>query len=174
MKARRLCLGVAFLGLVACGEEDSPPPKLKYDLPHEVFDGRHGGITAVFKGGDTNGYLELKLHDDKGDLEIYLGTNEKVTEPFDLPLDATVEIEFADYDGRKVTLRPRDRDQNMDERGIENIRNGMTNYFVFPTQDGEDASWLVGVDFQSLVVVRFSLDGAEFATEGFVLAPHIH
>lgn len=25
----------------------------------------HGGVPAAFRGGDANGYLELKLHDDK-------------------------------------------------------------------------------------------------------------
>ena len=79
---------------------------------HEHHDGPHQGVPASFRGGDVTGHLELKLHDDKGDLELWLGEDAEITRPFDLPLDARAEIEFVDVGGRKVTLRPRNRTRN--------------------------------------------------------------
>ena len=51
---------------------------------------------------------------------------------------------------------------------------GKTNYFIYPTQSNEDASWLKGKHFQSIVIVRFSRDGSTFVSEEFVLKPHVH
>lgn len=141
---------------------------------HEHHDGPHDGILAKFQGGETGGHLELKLHDDKGDLELWLAQDEKITQPFDLPLDAVVEIEFVDVDGRKVTLRARNQDANEDESGTPNVRDGKTNYFIYPSQEGEDASWLKGLEFQSIVIVRFTDANKEFRSEEFVLKPHTH
>ncbi|MBK8975038.1 MAG: hypothetical protein IPM29_03865 [Planctomycetes bacterium] len=141
---------------------------------HEHVEGPHHGVPATFSGGETKGYLELKLHDDKGDLELWLAEDAGRERPFDLPLDAVVEIEFVDVQGRKVTLRPRDTTTNEDEDGTPNIHDGKTHYFIFPSQDGEDASWLTGKEFQSIVIVRFSRGGQAFASEEFVLKPHSH
>lgn len=141
---------------------------------HEHHDGPHHGVPASFRGGDVTGHLELKLHDDKGDLELWLGEDAEITRPFDLPLDARPEIEFVDVGGRKVTLRPRNRTKNEDEVGNPNIRDGKTNYFIFPSQNGEDASWLKGKEFQSIVIVRFSRHNQPFVSEEFVLKPHVH
>ena len=141
---------------------------------HEHVEGPHDGIPASFNGGNTTGHLELKLHDDKGDLELWLAQDAGYQKPFDLPLDATVEIEFVDVGGRKVTLRPRNKTKNEDEDGKPNVRDGKTNYFIFPSQDNEDAAWLMGKQFQSIVVVRFARDGQAFASEEFVCKPHVH
>lgn len=141
---------------------------------HEHVEGPHHGVPATFSGGDVNGHLELKLHDDKGDLELWLAGDASYATPFDLSLDAAIEIEFVDVEGRKVVLRPRDTSRNEDEDGQPNIRDGATNYFIFPSQEGEDASWLVGKEFQSIVVVRFSRGGQAFVSEEFVLKPHTH
>lgn len=141
---------------------------------HEHHDGPHGGVPAAFQGGGVKGHLELKLHDDKGDLELWLAEDDRFQRPFDLPTDATVDIEFVDVKGRKVTLRARNRDQNEDEDGKPNVRGVNTNYFIFPGQSGEDASWLQGKTFQSIVVVRFARAGQSFASEEFVLKPHVH
>ena len=91
-----------------------------------------------------------------------------------MPLDAGVEIELVDVGGRKITLRPRNQTENEDEDGNANIRDGKTNYFIFPGQSGEDASWLEGEEFQSIVIVRFSRGDQPFVSEEFVLKPHVH
>jgi hypothetical protein len=141
---------------------------------HEHVEGPHHGILATFSGGQMKGHLEFKLHDDKGDLELWIAEDAKFERPFDLPLDASIEVDFVDLQGRKVALRPRDADRNEDEDGKPNVRDGRTNYFIFPSQDGEDASWLMGKEFQSIVILRFSRDGQAFVSEEFVLKPHAH
>lgn len=141
---------------------------------HEHVEGPHHGVPATFTGGAIEGHVELKLHDDKGDLELWLAEDAAYARPFDLPLDSTIEIEFIDVGNRKVTLRPRNLTNNEGEDGKANIRDGTTNYFIFPSKEGEDASWLVGKSFQSIVVVRFQRDGQAFASEEFVLKPHAH
>ncbi|MFT4512268.1 MAG: hypothetical protein ACI91B_000957, partial [Planctomycetota bacterium] len=74
---------------------------------HEHIEGPHHGLPATFAGGEQRGHLELKLHDDKGDLELWLSRDAKLSQPFDLPIDSTIEIEFIDFEGKKVTLRAR-------------------------------------------------------------------
>ena len=51
---------------------------------HEHVEGPHHGVPATFAGGGVSGHLELKLHDDKGDLELWLGQDIKLAKPFDL------------------------------------------------------------------------------------------
>jgi hypothetical protein len=141
---------------------------------HEHVEGPHHGVPAKFTGGGATGHLELKLHDDKGDLELWLYEDDKMTKPFDLPLASTVAIEFVDKAGKKVTLRPRNADKNEDEDGKPNVRDGKTNYFIFPGAGGEDASWLQGKQFQSIAVVRFQREQTAFASEELMLKPHVH
>lgn len=90
------------------------------------------GILAEFRGEPDRGHLELKLHDDKGDLELWLAKDAAMTQPFDLPLSTRIEISFPDMDHRTVRLAPRDEVRNEDEDGNANIRDGRTNYFIFP------------------------------------------
>ena len=141
---------------------------------HEHSDGPHHGLVATFAGGGLNGFLELKLHDDKGDLELWLANDEKISEPFDLPIGSEIQIEFIDVNGKTVTLRARNHDKNEDEAGNPNNRNGETHYFIYPSADGEDASWLQGKQFSSIVVVRWTSDGSAMQSEEFVLKPHVH
>jgi hypothetical protein len=141
---------------------------------HEHADGPHDGVLAEFRGGDAAGHLELKLHDDKGDLELWLAQDEQFTKPLDLPMDASIEVEFIDHAGKKVTMRARNATTNEDESGNPNVRAGLTNYFIFPGSSGEDAAWLRGREFQSIVVVRFTRSGVVLASEEFVLKPHTH
>ena len=163
-----LAFTLALLVLVACNKASGSTRHT-----HAHAHGPHDGMVASFEGGSTSGHLELKLHDDKGDLELWLGQDDRLTTPFDLPLDATLEVDVID-NGRRIILRPRNRSQNEDESDKPNIRNGKTNYFIFPGQSGEDASWLKGKKFKSLVVVRFTRDGSEFISQEFTLAPHTH
>jgi hypothetical protein len=144
------------------------------DHGHEHKDGPHAGIPATFAGGGILGHLELKLHEDLGDLELWLSHDEHFSKTFDLPLSSEIEIEFIDLGGRKIALRPRNQEENEDESGKPNVRDGRTNYFVYPSVAAEDASWLRGKTFQSIVVVRFARDGTEFVSEEFVVKPHAH
>ncbi len=130
---------VAFLFafLVACGGVDQP--KDEDDHGHEHTSPHHG-IVAPFEGG----HLELKLHDDKGDLELWLATDPNINK------------------------------DNEDEDGLPNIRDGKTNYFIFPGDTGADASWLQGKDFKATVKVSFDHAGKAHASEEFELVPHTH
>ena len=164
-----LAFVLALVGLAACNEARGST----IGTAGHVH-GPHDGLVAPFQGGSMSGHLELKLHDDKGDLELWLGHDKSLSTPFDLPLETVVEVEFTDRDGRKVALRPRNRSRNEDESGTPNIRDGQTNYFIFPSQAGEDPSWLQGKEFKSLVIVRFTRDGSEFVSLKMKLAPHTH
>ena len=136
--------------------------------------GPHDGLIAGFQGGDTIGYLELKLHDDKGDLELWLGHDRKLELPFHLSLDANPEVEFLDRDHRKIKLGVRDRVKNEGEDGTPHVTDNKTDYFIFPGATGADASWLKGVEFQSRVVVRFREAGVDYESMPMNLAPHTH
>lgn len=151
---------------------------------HDHADGGHahagGGSDGVLAritqpGVDEQaGYLRLKLHDDKGDLELWLARDAELAEPLDLPLDATITVTFTDKGNRAVTLRVRNAEQNEDEDGTPTVRDGKTNYFIFPSDSGEDAAWLKGAGFLATVKVSYSVDGKEFSTSPFVLRPHTH
>ncbi|HBP18002.1 MAG TPA: hypothetical protein DEA08_09440 [Planctomycetes bacterium] len=114
------------------------------------------------------------MHDDKGDLELWLARDAELAQPFDLPLDATITVTFTDKGNKTTTLRVRNRDKNEDEDGKANVREGKTNYFIFPGDTGEDATWLKGADFLATVKVAFTAEGKEHTTSPFVLRPHTH
>lgn len=149
---------------------------------HDHGEGGHdaegsNGVLARFIQADTKnkvGYLRLKLHDDKGDLELWLAKDAEMTQPFDLPLDGTATVTFTDKENKTTTLRVRNTDKNEDEDGKANVREGKTNYFIFPGDTGEDAAWLKGADFLATVKVAFSADGKDYVTSPFVLRPHTH
>ncbi len=164
-----LFLILPTLALVACSEASDISQST---APH--VHGPHDGVVAEFRTKTSSGYLEVKLHDDKGDLEVWLSEDNKFTKPFDLPLEATLEVEFTDKANRKVTLRPRNKTNNEDEAGVGNIRNAKTNYFIFPSQPGEDASWLKGKDFHAVVIVRAEQGNLALVSQQLKLAPHSH
>ena len=143
---------------------------------HEHGATPHEGVVAAFTGpgGVVAGHLELKLHDDKGDLELWLARDAKITQPFDLPLDATIRVEFIDVGNRVVELRARNGVKNEDEDGRANVRDGKTNYFIFPGETGADAKWLMGDKFASIVRVTFPAGGSGHVSEEFMLVPHTH
>lgn len=141
----------------------------------EHADEAHGPHDGVVRGfADGLGHLELKLHDDKGDLELWLAKDEKMATPYDLPLDASITVTFADHGNKAVSLAVRNREQNEDEDGTPTLRDGKTNYFIFPGDTGADASWLMGADFVSQVTVKIEADGKTFVTQPFELRPHTH
>ena len=113
-------------------------------------------------------------YDDKGDLELWLAKDAAIAAPFDLPLAATVRVQFVDVGNRTVELRVRNATKNEDEAGVANVRDGRTNYFIFPGESGADAAWLVGAKFASIVKVTFDADGRTYTSEEFMLVPHTH
>ena len=142
---------------------------------HGAGDGHtpHHGMMAALPHGA--GHLELKLHDDKGDLELWLTKDAEGDEPLDLPLTSVIRVTLVHDDKPKtVELRVRDSDKNEDEDGQPNIRDGKTNYFIFPGDTGSDASWLQGKQFKSKAVVAFDLSGEEVRSARFELVPHDH
>ena len=123
------------------------------------------------------GFLELKLHDDLGDLELWLASVNNTTggadAPLDFPADTVVRVAFPSHGGRVVNLRVRNREDNEDEDGVANMRVGRrTNYFIFPGESGEDAAWLCGQKWRGVAEVAFSSGGFSYACAPFVLVPH--
>lgn len=135
--------------------------------------GPHTGLVVPLKGTDgSTAYAELKLHDDKGDLEIWLARDAAITEPLDINLDSVIAVAFPELD-KNTELRVRNREKNEDEDGNPNIRGGLTHYFIFPGETGADASWLVG-EFRSQAVIRFTDGALGYESEPFTLVPHAH
>ncbi len=143
---------------------------------HEHGSGPHHGVLAklLTRAGKQVGFVELKLHDDKGDLELWIAKDEKMTNPLDFPLHSQVQIKFVDHGNKNVALRVRNTDQNEDEDGTANIRRGKTNYFIFPFAAEHNSRWLMGKDFSSIVLVSFEDAGTSYVSEEFVLKPHTH
>ena len=137
---------------------------------------RNHGICAPI--ADTNGqvvgWMELKLHDDKGDLELWLTTDSTMTQPMDTSPETKITATFPTLGDRTVRLKVRNSDGNEDEDGKTTMRDGMTNYFIFPGDTGTDASWLKGGAFKSVVTVTIGGWAATRASPAFVLTPHAH
>jgi hypothetical protein len=178
MKLLSCAVGIALV-LLAC---DKPADSKKKDSHghghghgHEHGEADDGVVARLTDAaGKDVGFVRLKLHDDKGDLELWLARDAKLTTPFDIPPETKITVTFADKGGRTVALRVRNRDKNEDEAGKPNVRDGKTNYFIFPGDSGEDASWLKGAGFMATVKVSFESDGKPFTTPAFVLRPHTH
>lgn len=135
--------------------------------------GPRAGFVVPLNGPDAPaGFAELKLHDDKGDLELWLATDAAMTTPLDLPLDTAITVAFPDK-GKSVELRVRNKEKDEDEDGKANVRNGKTNYFIFPGATGADSSWLMG-NFRSTATIQFSSEGKTLSAAPFTLAPHTH
>jgi len=139
-------------------------------------EGPHHGIVQPFTDGEgkTAGYVELKLHGDAGDLELWIAKDEAMQRPFDLPLSARVTLMFTSMGNRKVLLQVRNEDENEDEDGVANNRDGNTNYFIHPGDTGADVAWLKGETFTATVAVAFQSGATAFNTKAFELKPHAH
>ena len=141
-------------------------------MPHiHANEGPNSGfLFPIFDSNrEQTGTVEIKLHDDAGDLEVWLKSGGYEGDPWRLPTDTTLTLNFPALN-KSVTLAVRDQDRNEDESGSSTIVEGNTNYFVFPGSTDEDASWLMGADFAAKVELRFK----EATTGSFVLRPHIH
>jgi hypothetical protein len=135
----------------------------------------HEGISTTIYSNDGSvftGFLELKLHGDAGDLEIWMSTDGAMEKPFDIPAETILKASFLAFDGRSVDLKVRNNDKNEDEDEKPNMRDGKTNYFIFPGESGADPSWLKGEEFRSMVKITFTVDGKTFETPPFTLVPH--
>ncbi|MEZ6197137.1 MAG: hypothetical protein R3F20_15625 [Planctomycetota bacterium] len=143
---------------------------------HGGLESARDGVVAVLTDakGAARGALELKLHDDNGDLELWLFNDGAARTPLDFPLDATIRVVFPALGDREITLRVRDAEENHDEDGKTQVRNGRTNYFIFPGETGEDASWLQGTSFAAPVRVEVPVGGETLVSSPFALVPHVH
>ena len=164
---------------VALPEPGAPRPEAATptgDHGHAHDKTPHDGVVAELLdgGGRPAGWLELKLHDDKGDLELWLATDPAMGSPIDIPLDSAPIAKFVDVQGQVVILGVRDAKTNADEDGKSNVRGGKTNYFVFPGSSGKSADWLKGKDFQSIAVVTVQVGEQQLTSREFVLRPHTH
>ena len=173
-----ICFAVLICACNQAGEEPGKSDKADNTShlgdPHAHSHTPHVGVMAAFKeGGKDVGFVELKLHDDKGDLELWITTDQKGKEPFDLPLDAVIKVQLPKLE-KTVELKVRNTEKNEDEDGNGNIRDGKTNYFIFPGDTGADAKFLMGKDFSSEAIISFELDGKSYTSEGFALEPHVH
>ncbi len=135
-------------------------------------DGTHGGVVTAFTVGGRSGFVEVKLHADHGDLEVWLGLDRGLAVPFDLPLATTPTLTFPELPGRTLNLAPRDTTTNADEGGKANVREGKTNYFIFPGKTGPDASFLRNPSFESTARLSFPIGDAVVDTGTFTLLPH--
>ena len=141
------------------------------NIPHTP---NHGIVTAFRSENKLKGVVEIKLHDDKGDLELWLTKDKAGTKPYDIPLNSTITVLFPNMEQGTVELKVRNQQRNEDENGKLNIRDQKTNYFIFPSSSGDDASFLVGEKFVTDVVVSFTIDGVTYTTDEFKLRPHTH
>jgi hypothetical protein len=145
---------------------------------------RSDGILSVFKAAQDaafGAFLELKLHGDAGDLELWLYQGFEVSnwsasggkpDPFDVPKETVVKLTFPTHGGKSIELRVRNADKNEDEEGTPTMRDGRTNYFIFPGESGQDPEWLMGEKWRGLVTIAFEADGKSYLAEPFVLVPH--
>lgn len=141
-------------------------------MPHiHANEGPNSGfLHPVFDAeGSQVGIAELKLHDDAGDIEVWLTRGGHGGDPWRLPVDTTLALDFPALE-REVTLAVRDPERNEDESGAVTVQDGATAYFVFPGESGADASWLMGEDFAAKSELRV----AGGTTGTFVLRPHVH
>ena len=142
------------------------------------------GILSVFKQAEPEwrGFLELKLHGDAGDLELWLYTSAGQQSwgqshtgkpvPFDIPKETVIRLTFPRHAGKTLEMRVRNGEKNEDEEGAPNLRGDGTNYFIFPGESGQDQEWLKGEEWRGITTVAFEANGKSFSCDPFVLVPH--
>lgn len=137
--------------------------------------GMHDGILAPFHDADGEpvGRMEWKLDSEAGRLELWIVTGGGDGEPFDIPVDERITLLLHDID-RAIDLTVRDRDENVDSDGYITVRDGGTNYFVYPLGEGEAAKWLRDAAFSSRAGATFLRDGVRYTCAAFTLVPFDH
>ena len=133
--------------------DSNPEGSHAHGFEHERDLGPHHGLVNPFYNseGEVSGFLEIKLHADKGDLELWLAKGRKFKRPFDLPLTSTIHVTMIDHSEKIVKMQVRNIKNNEDEDGNATIRENKTNYFVFPGESEIDSKWLMGKDFKASV-----------------------
>merc|ERR1719486_871971 len=97
-----------------------------------------------------------------------------MSKPLDFPADTVITVTFPTHGNRSIQMSVRNKDKNEDEEGKPNMRDGKTNYFVFPGDSGQDPSWLVGEKFRSTTTLTFKSADKSYRAPPFVLVPHSH
>jgi hypothetical protein len=133
-----------------------------------------GILSPLEVDGEVVGFIELKLHDDAGDLELFICKDGAMSEPLDFPADTTITVTFPTHENRSVKLNVRNNDQNEDEDGKPTMRDGKTNYFIFPGESDQDPEFLIGEKFRSTTTVTFTSGGKSYVAPPFILVPHQH
>ena len=97
--------------LFACSEKPKEEAYQPEDHGHEHTPNL--GVMAEFKekDGAAKGFVELKLHDDKGDVELWLTTDKDGRKVFDLGLDAVVKVSLPKLN-KEIELKVRNKDKN--------------------------------------------------------------
>lgn len=157
-------------------EKESTPPaaEVKTEGQEQTHPPNHGIMVPMLSGMLPVAYAEVKLHADKGDIEVWFTRDEAGTQPLDLPLDTKMFLTLSKLEPAWADLRVRNTTQNEDETGTPNIRNNQTNYFIYPGDTGADTSHLMGKDFSTPALIEFTVHGASVSSEEFELRPHVH
>jgi len=169
----------AALALVACDSSVTESEQPEEASAAAAIGANDGYIFRLLDSEEQGvGTVEIKLHDDKGDLEVWvnqggLAATMQGATPWDLPLESQLKISFPELD-KEVTLAVRDSETNADEAGKSMIRDGKTNYFIFPGDTGADASWLQGHHFEESAVLLLETEGTKATTGTIKLTPHGH
>ena len=141
-------------------------------MPHvHANEGVNSGFLFPVFGTDSKqvGTAEIKLHDDAGDIEVWLMQGGYDGQPWRILSRTTLTLSFPEL-GKKIELAVRDHIQNKDESGSATLVDGKTNYFVFPGASGMDPAWLMGGNFAAKAELSFLIN----TTGPFVLRPHVH
>jgi len=135
----------------------------------------HGWMIKLYSpDGTHNAWAEVKLHDDKGDLEVWYTQLENLGEPLSLELDTLNACTFPVRE-LKTDFFVRNRKKNEDEDGNPTILNGKTNYFIFPTRADQDPKPFLGESFASPATLTVGDPQApRLQSPSFLLVPHVH
>ena len=150
-----------------------------HDLEHtaEAHDahGVRDGLLAPFHdaAGEEAGRIEWKLDTKTGRIEAWILTGGGDGEPFEIPVDARLTLTFHDLD-RSLDLVVKDPQANVDSDGYATVRDGRTNYFVYPVEATDGPAWLKDAAFASEVSATFIRDGIRYTGALFTLMPFDH
>ncbi|MFM1848928.1 MAG: hypothetical protein RL417_2402 [Pseudomonadota bacterium] len=148
--------------------------RARSDRRERLTVGPHGGVIARCKSEDEKPiYAEIKLHDDKGDIELWLAQSADFKTSLLLPVATRLSLTFREHP-KTIALAVRDEKSNKDEDGVSHLKDGGTDYFVFPGETGADAAWLQGGEF--IDEAALSIEGAALGVSCPVITvvPHTH
>lgn len=136
-----------------------------------VTQGPRGGILVAIRTGEVvSGYAEIRFHAEFGEMEAWLGTDASMSSPLDVPVATQLVMRSTAASGGETRLAVRDQERNEDEEGNVNVRDGATNYFVYPTDYSEEPARPVGASGDTPVFIEFEAGGKKYRTSEFRLA----